>query len=62
MPACVKTECVLSVQQSVGIYWTDKKETFGPFEAEVTDVDQREDFSAWTYQLTFQDEVTLKKT
>ncbi|XP_064617191.1 receptor-type tyrosine-protein phosphatase kappa-like [Liolophura sinensis] len=42
--------------KNVGIYWTDQKGTFGPFETEVTDVDQREGFSAWTFQLTFKDE------
>ncbi|XP_064617237.1 receptor-type tyrosine-protein phosphatase kappa-like [Liolophura sinensis] len=42
--------------KSVGIYWTDKNGEFGPFKTEVTDVDQREDFSTWTYHLIFKDE------
>ncbi|XP_064617208.1 receptor-type tyrosine-protein phosphatase kappa-like [Liolophura sinensis] len=41
--------------KNVGVYWTDKKETFNPFEVEVTDVDQRVEFSTWTYELSHKD-------
>ncbi|XP_064617209.1 receptor-type tyrosine-protein phosphatase mu-like [Liolophura sinensis] len=41
--------------KNVGVYWTDRKETFKPFEMEVTDVDQRAEFSTWTYELSHKD-------
>ncbi|XP_064617215.1 receptor-type tyrosine-protein phosphatase mu-like [Liolophura sinensis] len=41
--------------KNVGVYWTDRKETFKPFEMEVTDVVQRAEFSTWTYELSHKD-------
>lgn len=43
--------------QSVGTYWTDKDAVFGLFEVRVTGVDKREEFSAWTYELTHKGKV-----
>lgn len=45
--------------QNVGVYWTDTNDAFGPFEVEVTDMEQTEEFSTWTYELKYKNKVKI---
>ncbi|XP_064604675.1 receptor-type tyrosine-protein phosphatase kappa-like [Liolophura sinensis] len=41
--------------ENVGIYWTEKKKSFGPFDVKCTQKEEESGFTVWTYNLAYKD-------
>ncbi|XP_064605821.1 receptor-type tyrosine-protein phosphatase alpha-like [Liolophura sinensis] len=41
--------------EDVGIYWTEKRKTFGPFDVKCMQKEEERGFTVWTYNLTYKD-------